>query len=108
MKDRPRLLGDILGSALNRPEILRTSRAQRVMRLWVEVVGPALSERCVPDRFEKGTLWVAASGNAWAQEIRFHKEMILTKMNELAGENLFLDMRVGTRRPRKDFLIPLE
>lgn len=108
MSQKPRLLSELLDQALNRPEVLRTSRAQRVMRLWVEVVGPSLAERCVPDRFDKGTLWIAASGNAWAQEIRFHKDTILARLNELASESLFHDMRVGTRPPRKDFLLPLE
>ncbi len=91
-------LQGMLGGALGRPEVLRTARAQIAMRRWPEVVGDALADKTLPDRYDKGTLWVVASGSAWAQEIRLRKEEIVRRMNEVAGEpGLFSDVRVGVR-----------
>ncbi|MBS1704493.1 MAG: DUF721 domain-containing protein [Armatimonadetes bacterium] len=101
-------IADMVDAALGRPEIAKTGRAQIVMRDWDEVVGMGLAERCIPDRFEKGTLWVIASGSAWAQEIRLHKDLILQKLNTRAGEPLFLNLRVGTRSPRSRVSAPWE
>jgi predicted nucleic acid-binding Zn ribbon protein len=88
----------MLSSALGRPEVLKTARAQIAMQRWGEVVGEGLADKSFPDRFEKGTLWVVATGSAWAQEIRLRKEEIVRRMNEVAAEpGLFRDVRVGVR-----------
>lgn len=88
----------MFGGALGRPEVLRTARAQIAMHRWGEVVGEALAEKSFPDRYEKGTLWVVASGSAWAQEIRLRKEDIVRRLNEVASEpGLFREVRVGVR-----------
>jgi predicted nucleic acid-binding Zn ribbon protein len=103
-----RKVADMLGDSLGRPEVLRAARAQKVLRHWPEVVGDFLSSKSVPDRFERGTLWVAATGSSWAQELRMQKEEILAKLNGYAGEKLFDNMRVGTRPPRRDWTLPAE
>ncbi|MBL8087388.1 MAG: DUF721 domain-containing protein [Chthonomonas sp.] len=98
-----RRLSDLLALSVDRPEVLRASRAQPIVRRWKEFAGPVLGERCVPDRYDHGTLWIAAKGNAWEQELRFQKDRILAMMNEAAGEELFTQMRIGTRPPRRDW-----
>lgn len=95
-------IDSLIGAALGRPEVLRAARAQQSMRRWNEVVGETLAVKSTPDRYEKGTLWVVASGSAWAQEIRLRKEEIVRRLNEISGEpGLFNDVRVGTRPRRK-------
>jgi predicted nucleic acid-binding Zn ribbon protein len=99
-------LSDLMPAALEQKEVLRAARAQTVMRRWAEVVGMVLAEKAVPERFDSGTLWVAATGSAWAQEICLRKELILERLNDLAGEPLFRDLRVGAREPRRDLSKP--
>lgn len=84
---------------LGRPEVVKKGLALAVLREWAELMGPTIAEHAVPDRFENGTLWLAATGSAWAQEIRFQKDRILEKLNESAGQKVFLALRIGTRRP---------
>ena len=85
-------------SAVEKPEILQMAKAQATLRRWSEVVGPALAERSRPDRFSRGTVWVAVEGSAWAQELRMRKDMILARLTEFSGEpNLFLQGRFGVR-----------
>lgn len=89
---------NMLAAALGRPEVLKMARAQIAMQRWGEVVGEALAGKSFPDRYEAGTLWVVATGSAWAQEIRLRKEEIVRRLNEVSGESgLFSDVRVGVR-----------
>jgi predicted nucleic acid-binding Zn ribbon protein len=88
----------MLPAALENDELLRVSRAQAAMRRWPEVVGLMLADRSFPDRFGRGTVWVAVEGSAWAQELRMMKDVILKRLNELSGERgLFTDVRFGVR-----------
>ncbi len=57
-----------------------------------------MASRSRPERYEKGTVWVAVSGSAWAQELRMAKDTILERLDECAGEKgLFVDVRFGVR-----------
>ena len=105
-----RKVGKMLPSAMANEELLRISRAQAVLRRWPEVVGEMLAERSHPDRYGKGTVWVAVEGSAWAQELRMMKERILARLHELSGEPaLFSDVRFGVRPlPKKSEEPPAE
>lgn len=97
---------DVLHVALANDEVLRASRAQAAMRRWPEVVGSMLAERSHPDRYGRGTVWVAVQGSAWAQELRMMKDKILTRLGEVSGEpSLFKDVRFGVR-PLPERFVP--
>lgn len=99
-----RRLSEVMGEAVERVEVLRLARAQAVLRRWSEAVDPPMSERCRPDRYDRGTLWIATDSATWAQELRFHRDRILRTLNSLAGERaLFTDLRVAIRKPIKDY-----
>jgi predicted nucleic acid-binding Zn ribbon protein len=88
----------MLGQAIGREEVLRMARAQAVLRDWTAIVGPQMATRSHPDRFDRGTVWVAVEGSAWAQELRMIKDVILQRLEQKAGESgLFLDVRFGVR-----------
>ncbi|HRF59442.1 MAG TPA: DUF721 domain-containing protein [Fimbriimonadaceae bacterium] len=102
-------LDDWMAQAVEQKEVLRAGRAQIVLKEWPGVVGELLAAKSTPERFERGTLWVAATGSAWAQELRFMQDTILERLNRLAGEpDLFLELRVGARTPRRDLSEPAE
>ena len=72
-----------------------------MLRRWEEAVGPLLAAKSVPDRYDKGTVWVATQGSAWAQELRLMKPLILERLEAMAGERgMFLDVRFGVRPPK--------
>ncbi len=94
-------IGELLDQGFERAEILRLARAQKAMRKWPEAVGTLLAAKGTPDQYEKGTLWIAAEGSAWAQEFQLRKHQILDRLNEIAGEKaLFSDLRARVRPPR--------
>jgi predicted nucleic acid-binding Zn ribbon protein len=92
-----RKVGNMLKDALGRDEILRTARAQNVLRSWPEVVGEQMARKSAPDRFTNGTVWVAVSGSAWAAELRLQRDEILRKLNDMSGEKMFVNIRFGQR-----------
>jgi len=93
-----RKVGNVLPKAVPHDEALRAGRAQQALRDWPEIVGEALAKRSCPDRYGKGTVWVAVTGSAWAQEMRMQKERILARLRERAGDpSLFVDVRFGVR-----------
>ncbi len=97
-----RRLSHVLPDAIERREVLRSARVQRILQNWPEIVGPELAKRSTPDRFEKGTVWVSVRGSAWAQELRMLEPTILAKIAEYSGDpNLVQDLRFGVRAPRE-------
>ncbi|GEM_PF-613386 len=96
-----RHVGRVLPRAVDNAEVLRAARAASALRRWDEAVGPILAEKSVPDRYDKGTVWVATQGSAWAQELRLMKPLILERLEAMGGERgMFLDVRFGVRPPR--------
>ena len=80
------------------PEVLRAAWALSVLKQWDTVVGSHLAAKSSPDRYERGVVWVSVQGSAWAQEMRMHRETILTQLNSIAEEpGLFVDIRFGVR-----------
>lgn len=91
-------VGQMLPAAIGREEVLRAARAYKVLKNWPKIVGEAMAARSVPDRFDRGTVWVAVEGSAWAQELRMQKDHILSKLADYSGEpGLFENIRFGVR-----------
>src|SRR2546421_9679497 len=94
-------MSGMLAAGLGRDEVLRMARAQAILKQWDLVVGPDLAQRSWPDKFERGTVWVAVEGSAWAQELRMIKERILDRLRERSGDpSMFVDVRFGVRPVR--------
>lgn len=87
--------------AIGRPEVLKAARCQAVLRRWAEVVGPMLAEKVRPDSVDHGVIWVSADSGAWAQEVVMQREVLLERLNALAGEKLFTDLKAARPRHRK-------
>ena len=99
-----RHVGRVLPKAVENAEVLRAARAGAALRRWEEIVGALLASKSAPDRYDKGTVWVATQGSAWAQELRLMKPQILERLEAMAGERgMFLDVRFGVRPPKHSF-----
>ena len=97
-----RKLGSMLPDAIDRREVLRAARAQRVLQRWPEIVGEMLASRSQPDKVDRGTLWVSVQGSAWAQELRMLETQILAKITAISGDDtLITELRFGVRPPRE-------
>ena len=85
------------------PEVLKAARAISVMRKWELVVGKDMANRSWPERFDHGTVWIAVTGSAWAQELRMQKDEIIARLNSIADEpGLFMNARFGVRPLKRE------
>lgn len=89
-------IGDLMNQNFGRSQLLRTAKAQIVMRRWPEVVGPLLAAQTEPVKYRRGTLFVTCTGSAWANELRLRSEQILERLNALAEDDqLFQSLRIS-------------
>ena len=95
----------MLSPAVGRDEVLRAAQAVKILREWPAIVGESMASRSHPDRYDRGTVWVAVEGSAWAQELRMQKDQILERLDS-RGKGLFKDLRFGVR-PLPNDPIPL-
>ncbi len=93
-----RRIDRVIPAAVQNDEVLLAARAQALFRDWPGIVGETLARKSWPDRYSKGTVWVAVEGSAWASELRMRKGEILQRLCERA-ENaaIFRDVRFGVR-----------
>lgn len=93
-----RRLDRLLPAAVQSEEILLAARAQALLRDWASIVGETLARKSRPDRYGKGTVWVAVEGSAWATELRMRKGEILQRLRDRAEDpSVFKDVRFGVR-----------
>lgn len=95
---------ELLPNAVRNKGILQGARAWKVLENWDEVVGPILAEKCWPERFEKGTVYIAVIGAAWVQELRLQQEIFLKRLQSFSPDpNLIQGLRfsdrAGTEKP---------
>ena len=57
----------------------------KVVFAWKMVAGPALSRAATPVWSSDGVLYVRARTDAWRQELRRSKPMLLDRLNHLLG-----------------------
>ena len=89
----------VLDFAFDQKEIVKAAQVGQALRRWDEIVGEDLARRSWPDRYEAGTVFVAASGSAWSQELRMKKTLILDRLAQMLGTRaLVSDVRFGVRK----------
>ncbi len=53
----------------------------KTLQLWNTVVGEAIAEATVLERFTGGQLFIRVKNPAWRMELNFRKKEILAKLN---------------------------
>jgi len=93
-----RRIDRVIPEAVQNDEVLLAARAQALFRDWPGIVGETLAKKSWPDRYSKGTVWVAVEGAAWASELRMRKTEILQRLRDRAeNQAIFKDVRFGVR-----------
>lgn len=96
-----------LGSVLKRHGIAKEVREHRLLLQWNLVVGPRVADRTLPDRLEKGVLWVRVETSSWMHQLSFMKDEIIAKANELCGEEVVRDLHFHLGRHSRNANDPL-
>lgn len=99
-KDDLAEMSSLLGKALGRKEIFERLEANRITRQWADAVGEHLASKSSPEGFDHGLLTVAVTSAPWAQELRLRKSDLLIRLNEVAGRELFSELKFVVKNPK--------
>lgn len=76
----PQKVSGLLKSTLAKYGLADDVERYTFVLYWKEIVGEEVARRTKPDCIQGQTLIVKVSDSAWAQELSFHKPIILEKL----------------------------
>ncbi len=85
---RPETVASLVERVLNRPGLRTRYLREKLFRQWEKVVGAGLLDKCRPLKIRGGILYLEVKSNAWAHQLIYEQECIITRVNELVGELL--------------------
>ena len=56
-----------------------------MLQIWNSVVGDAIAEVTVLQRFSEGKLYVVVKNSSWRMELSFRKQDIIIRLNDALG-----------------------
>jgi len=95
----PRSLGELLGRFIGRTLGKDAPAANDIFSRWRSIVGDAIADNVTPVRLEAGTLTVEVTEPAWATQLRFLEQQVVTTLREHAGD-VVDSIEVRVRRSR--------
>ncbi|MCE5313843.1 MAG: DUF721 domain-containing protein [Armatimonadota bacterium] len=94
-------LGGVLNASLEEMGLRHKVMEFQVVARWPEVVGSNIAGASMADKIRDGVLYVCCKSSTWANELSFHKEHIMKKLNDSAGKKIVTDIRFTSRGYRK-------
>jgi hypothetical protein len=73
---------------------------QMAVELWPEVVGEVLARHTLAVRFRSGTLYVRSRSPMWSQELHFHQDRVVARLNGRLKAPLVQRIRATVTPPR--------
>lgn len=90
-------LRDLLPTIAEEMGIAQQLRAVNALLHWQEAVGENVAAAALPEAFKGGKVFVAVKSSAWLQELRFHEQTILERLNQMAGAPIFTELVLRVR-----------
>ncbi len=75
----------ILPKPLQHLGIVEQVKLKRIWRAWLDVIGTHITQHARPTRLYHRTLVIRVKGKAWHQELNFHKNRFMLKLNDYFG-----------------------
>jgi predicted nucleic acid-binding Zn ribbon protein len=95
---RARNAGDLMPKLLATLGIDRRRSEAEVLKVWNNLIDPAIVAHAQPTGLHKGTLFVTVDSSVWLSEIvRYRRKEILTRLQHGFGQDLIarISFRVG-------------
>ena len=80
-------ISEALEDVIKQIGIRKSVLSNRARDVWKEAVGDIISENTTLKNIDKDRLIIVVSNDTWRQELSLRKEEIISKINELIGEN---------------------
>jgi predicted nucleic acid-binding Zn ribbon protein len=83
----PALVNSFLEGVLRKFGLEKEIRKYQFVLLWKDIVGEEIAKRTKPSGFNGQSLMVFVENSSWAQELAFHKNVILTRLRRHFGDS---------------------
>jgi predicted nucleic acid-binding Zn ribbon protein len=90
---KPVPIGAALKDLTRRLGISRTLTEYSVITSWKELVGEKIARVALPQRIEKGILFVSVASAPWRAELTMRRREILEMINAKTGTKVLKDIR---------------
>lgn len=100
VRRRPDRIGDVMSELVERRRWRDRLEGAGIFRVWEDVVGADLAQRCEPVKLVGGRLVIRAENPAWATQVRYLTTTIVERANEVLRPGLVdrVDVVVGDLR----------
>ena len=85
-------LSEALEEVVERIGIRQSVLSDRARDVWKEAVGDLINSNTTLENIERDKIIVIVSNDTWRKELSNRKEEIITKINDLIGENAIKDI----------------
>lgn len=79
-------ISEALEDVIEQLGIRKSVLSNRARDVWKEAVGEIINENTILENIEKDRLIIIVSDDSWRKELSLRKEEIISKINELIGE----------------------
>ena len=108
----PSGIGEVLGRSFSMLGISTKISEFKIRKHWGAIVGKGISKRTAPGPLKARTLYITVSQSAWMNELQFHKDEIIKKIDSLIGkgavENIVLKAGHISEEPSPSVEEPLK
>lgn len=87
----PKQVSEVLGAAFRRLGIEEDLMRYQFVLHWQDIVGEAIAKKAKPERINKNSLVIRVANSAWAQELSFHKDLILKRLQKYLNHDQKLE-----------------
>jgi predicted nucleic acid-binding Zn ribbon protein len=84
----------VLESVLKEHRLTSDIEAYRVFALWGKIAGPTVATHSRPVRLNGDVLYVEVDDPVWLSQLRYMKQDILGKIDELIKPGTFKDLKL--------------
>ena len=85
-------LSEALEEVVERIGIRQSVLSDRARDVWKEAVGDLINSNTTLENIERDKIIVIVSNDTWRKELSDRKQEIITKINDLIGENAIKDI----------------
>ena len=85
-------LSEALEEVVERIGIRQSVLSDRARDVWKEAVGDLINSNTTLENIERDKIIVIVSNETWRKELSDRKQEIITKINDLIGENAIKDI----------------
>lgn len=92
-RTEPRSITSIINEVMADAGLTSTFNEQKACHAWPDVVGPIIDRHTSRRYVNHGILHVYLTSSALKQELTFHRDTIISRLNDIVGARVILDIR---------------